>query len=104
VISSSEPRLPILLEDAMRPENENEDATLSCAKQDTKLDNRIIDLRTITNQAIYRVEAGVCKLFREILDAQGFTEIHTPKIINGKLILPFFCCIYFLFSFYIKIN
>jgi len=83
VVSASEPRLPILLEDAMRPENENEDASLSCAKQDTKLDNRIIDLRTLTNQAIYRVEAGVCKLFRDILDQQGFIEIHTPKIINA---------------------
>ena len=74
----------------MRPENENEDASLSCAKQDTKLDNRIIDLRTLTNQAIYRVEAGVCKLFRDILDQQGFIEIHTPKIINGKLVLILF--------------
>jgi aspartyl/asparaginyl-tRNA synthetase len=54
------------------------------AKQDTKLDNRVIDLRTLTNQAIYRVEAGVCKLFRDCLDQKGFIEIHTPKIINGK--------------------
>ncbi len=84
VISASEARLPLLIEDAMRPENENEeDANLAVAKQDTKLDNRIIDLRTLTNQAIYRVEAGVCKLFREILDEKGFIEIHTPKIINA---------------------
>ena len=58
---------------------------MASAKQDTKLDNRIIDLRTLTNQAIYRVEHGVCKLFRETLDAKGFIEIHTPKIINGSL-------------------
>ncbi|CAF0785984.1 unnamed protein product, partial [Brachionus calyciflorus] len=81
VVSQSEPRLPLLIEDAMRPEIEGED--LSVAKQDTKLDNRIIDLRTLTNQAIYRVEAGVCRLFRETLDSQGFVEIHTPKIINA---------------------
>lgn len=54
------------------------------AKQDTKLDNRVIDLRTLTNQAIYRVEAGVCRLFRETLDKKGFIEIHTPKIIEGE--------------------
>lgn len=41
--------------------------------------------RTPANQAIYRVEAGVCKLFRDTLDAKGFVEIHTPKIISGKL-------------------
>lgn len=84
VISASEPRLPLLIEDAMRPENEGEeDAALSHAKQDTKLDNRVIDLRTMTNQAIYRVEHGVCTLFRETLDSKGFIEIHTPKIINA---------------------
>lgn len=49
--------------------------------QDTRLDNRILDLRTPTNQAIFRLEAGVCRLFREVLTRKGFTEIHTPKII-----------------------
>lgn len=81
VISASEPRLPILLEDAMRPEDDE----LASVSQDTRLDNRIIDLRTVTNQAIYKVEAGICRLFRQTLTKQGFTEIHTPKIINGKL-------------------
>jgi aspartyl-tRNA synthetase len=83
VISASEPRLPLLIEDAMRPEAEDEEDALGHAKQDTKLDNRIIDLRTMTNQAIYRVEHGVCKLFRDTLDSKGFIEIHTPKIINA---------------------
>lgn len=84
VISASEPRLPLLIEDAMRPETENEnDVNLASAKQDTRLDNRIIDLRTLTNQAIFRIEAGVCKLFRDVLDSKGFLEIHTPKIINA---------------------
>lgn len=79
VISASEPRLPILLEDAMRPEDDE----LASVSQDTRLDNRIIDLRTVTNQAIYKVEAGICRLFRQTLTKQGFTEIHTPKIINA---------------------
>lgn len=83
VISASEARLPLLIEDAMRPESDEKDATLAQAGQDTKLDNRVIDLRTLTNQAIYRIEAGVCKLFRDTLDAKGFIEIHTPKIINA---------------------
>lgn len=41
----------------------------------------MLDLRTPTNQAIFRLEAGVCRLFRESLTKRGFTEIHTPKII-----------------------
>lgn len=40
-----------------------------------------MDLRTPANQAIFRIEAGVCQLFRDILTKRGFTEIHTPKII-----------------------
>lgn len=83
VISASEARLPLLIEDAMRPESDEKDATLAQVGQDTKLDNRVIDLRTLTNQAIYRIEAGVCKLFRDTLDEKGFIEIHTPKIINA---------------------
>lgn len=51
--------------------------------QDTRLNNRVIDLRTITNQAIFRVESGVTNLFRESLNSRGFVEIHTPKIINA---------------------
>jgi hypothetical protein len=35
--------------------------------QDTRLDNRVIDLRTPANQAIFRLEAAVCKLFRDTL-------------------------------------
>ncbi|CAF2763667.1 unnamed protein product [Rotaria sp. Silwood2] len=84
VVSPAEPRLPLLIEDAMRPdEPTSESAQAPHANQDTRLDNRVIDLRTPANQAIYRVEAGVCKLFRDTLDAKGFVEIHTPKIISA---------------------
>lgn len=54
--------------------------------QDTRLDNRILDLRTTTNQAIFRITAGVCRFFREHLDRQGFIEIHSPKIISGNFV------------------
>lgn len=40
-------------------------------------------MRTPANQAIFRLEAGVCRLFRDILAGNGFTEIHTPKIISA---------------------
>ncbi|BFZ22625.1 hypothetical protein BsWGS_25664 [Bradybaena similaris] len=78
VVSAAEPRLPLLIEDASRPETEDGLATVN---QDTRLDNRVLDLRTVTNQSIFRLEAGVCRLFREHLTEKGFVEIHTPKII-----------------------
>lgn len=42
-----------------------------------------MDLRTPANQAIFRLQGGVCKLFRNALDDMGFVEIHTPKIISA---------------------
>ncbi|GFO49978.1 aspartate--tRNA ligase, cytoplasmic [Plakobranchus ocellatus] len=56
---------------------------LATVNQDTRLDNRILDLRTVTSQSIFRLEAGVCRLFRDYLTSKGFVEIHTPKIISA---------------------
>ncbi|OAT08922.1 aspartyl-tRNA synthetase [Blastomyces gilchristii SLH14081] len=46
----------------------------------TRLSNRILDLRTDTSQSIFRIQSAVSNLFRSSLDAQGFIEIHTPKL------------------------
>lgn len=84
VVSSAEPRLPLQVEDAARPESEEDSEGLNIrVNQDTRLDNRILDLRTPANQAIYRLQAGVCSLFRDSLTRRGFVEIHTPKIISA---------------------
>lgn len=84
VVSSAEPRLPLQVEDAARPDTEEDPEGLNIrVNQDTRLDNRVLDLRTPANQAIYRLQAGVCALFRESLANRGFVEIHTPKIISA---------------------
>nr|XP_023026329.1 aspartate--tRNA ligase, cytoplasmic [Leptinotarsa decemlineata] len=83
VVSSSAPQLPLQIEDASRPEKADDEGLNIRVNQDTRLDNRILDLRTPTNQAIYRLEAGVCRLFRDCLTRRGFVEIHTPKIISA---------------------
>ena len=49
----------------------------------TRLNNRVIDLRTKANQAIFRLESGVCQLFREFLYSQEFMEVQCPKLISG---------------------
>lgn len=69
VISAAKSQLPLQIEDAARPINEEAEETALNIRvnQDTRLDNRVLDLRTPANQAIFRVEAGVCKLFRDIL-------------------------------------
>ncbi|XP_003740658.1 aspartate--tRNA ligase, cytoplasmic [Galendromus occidentalis] len=85
LVSASEARLPLQVDDAARPDvvKNEEDALNIRVNQDTRLDNRILDLRTPANQAIFRLEAGVCHLFRESLSKKGFVEIHTPKIISA---------------------
>ncbi|XP_041118036.1 aspartate--tRNA ligase, cytoplasmic-like isoform X1 [Polyodon spathula] len=83
VISLAEPRLPLQLEDAVRPEGEGDEEGRATVNQDTRLDNRVIDLRTTTNQAIFRLQSGVCQLFRETLINKQFVEIQTPKIISA---------------------
>jgi len=81
VVSASDPKLPLQIEDAGRKVTEEEDRAR--VNQDTRLDNRVLDLRTPANQAIFRLEAGVCALFRDTLTKGGFVEIHTPKIISA---------------------
>jgi aspartyl/asparaginyl-tRNA synthetase len=50
----------------------------------TRLDNRVIDLRTTAKQAIFRLQSGVCQIFREFLIDNDFVEIHTPKLLGGS--------------------
>lgn len=45
VVSPAEPRLPLLIEDAMRPDDAaGEGLQAPHATQETRLDNRVIDL------------------------------------------------------------
>ncbi|KAG0012543.1 aspartate--tRNA ligase dps1 [Podila clonocystis] len=85
VTSEAQGRLPFSLEDASRPEAEfeREDAQFAKVNLHTRLENRVFDLRTITNQAIFRLQHAVCKLFRDFLESKGFMEIHTPKILGA---------------------
>lgn len=56
--------LPFELADAMRSEEElaREDAQFATVTQDTRLENRWIDLRTPVNQAIFRIQSAVCQV------------------------------------------
>jgi ergosteryl-3beta-O-L-aspartate synthase len=64
-------------------DDKNEDGRRTHISDRTRLANRIIDLRTATSQAIFRVQSGVSNLFRNALDSRGFTEIHSPKLQGG---------------------
>ncbi|KAG0139656.1 hypothetical protein CROQUDRAFT_666159 [Cronartium quercuum f. sp. fusiforme G11] len=82
VVAEAPIKLPFSLEDASRsvdavPKEGEQFVTVG---SDVRLDNRVLDLRTPVNNAIFRVQSRVCNLFRSYLDSQSFIEIHTPKI------------------------
>ncbi|KAI0704863.1 hypothetical protein BC835DRAFT_1315457 [Cytidiella melzeri] len=83
LISDLTRRLPFSVEDANRPETEissAEDVQYKRVLLDTRLNNRVIDLRTQTNQAVFKLQSAISHLFRDYLDGLGFIEIHTPKL------------------------
>ncbi len=51
------------------------------AQIDVRLDARVLDLCRDENNAVFRVQHVVLEAIREFLSEQGFTEVHTPRII-----------------------
>ena len=49
---------------------------------ETRLGLRPVSLRNVRERAKFKVQEGVVRGFREFLSTQGFTEIHTPKIVS----------------------
>ena len=82
VVSKSLPDLPFQIVDASRNENEPKDGEVVVGL-DTRLNHRVIDLRTPANQAIMRVRAAVPLLFASYLDANGFVGTNSPKLLAG---------------------
>lgn len=50
---------------------------------DTLFDNRVVGLRNVQEQTIFKVRAEVTKHIRSFLNDNDFTEIQTPKIVAG---------------------
>lgn len=51
---------------------------------DTRLDNRVLDLRKPETQAIFKIRNVVLAAAHEYLRSQHFLEVHTPKIIASS--------------------
>ncbi|KAL0372018.1 UNVERIFIED_CONTAM: Aspartate--tRNA ligase 2, cytoplasmic [Sesamum calycinum] len=88
-VNKAVPALPINIEDAARSDLEIEKALqageqLVRVNQDTRLNFRVLDMRTPANQAIFRIQCQVENIFRQFLLSEGFVGIHTPKLIAGS--------------------
>mmetsp|Transcript_11069 Transcript_11069/g.33042 ORF Transcript_11069/g.33042 Transcript_11069/m.33042 type:complete len:590 (-) Transcript_11069:34-1803(-) len=83
VVSKAAPDLPFQIVDASRNENDPKEGEVVVGL-DTRLNHRVIDLRTPANQAIMRVRAAVPLLFASYLDANGFVGVNSPKLLAGS--------------------
>lgn len=88
-VNKAMPTLPINVEDAARSDVEIEKALqngeqLVRVNQDTRLNYRVLDIRTPANQGIFRIQCQIGNAFRQFLLSEGFVEIHTPKLIAGS--------------------
>jgi len=70
LLSAPTEELPVVIN------NKNVEASL-----DTLLDYRPITLRNEKERAIFKIQEGICRGFREFLTLQQFTEIHSPKLV-----------------------
>ncbi|CAA7059377.1 unnamed protein product [Microthlaspi erraticum] len=88
-LSKASPDSPLVVEDASRSEAdieklEKDGQPAPRVLQDTRLNNRVLDLRTPANQAIFSIQDQVEIAFREFLHSKGFRGIHTPKLMAGS--------------------
>ena len=50
------------------------------ASLEARLDMRPLTLRNVRDRARFKIQEGIARAFREYLQKEGFTEIHSPKI------------------------
>ena len=90
MISEAAQQLPMQVKDAEKPPPETTEegnqvdadgAPIVTLK--TRLDNRVLDLQTETNQAITWVSSGVSELFAEYMIKSGSRWIFTPKLVGA---------------------
>lgn len=59
----------------------NKSAKVDGLSLSAMLDYRPLTLRAEKVRAIFKIEAELCRAFREFLTGEGFTEIHSPKLV-----------------------
>lgn len=81
--------LPMQVADAERPlpqegeEEAKEEDGRPIVTLNTRLNNRVIDLRGKHNHAIFTIKDGVTSLFQEYLRTHKFIGINTPKLLGA---------------------
>lgn len=50
---------------------------------DTLIENRVLNLRNLNEQKIFKIRASILKVFRDYLSENDFVEIQTPKLLGA---------------------
>ena len=89
IVAEGPVQLPMQVKDAMHPPPIGEEAELEgqvdssgapLVSLGTRLNNRVLSLRTPTDQAIFHINGAIATLFREFMLKHQFQELQTPKI------------------------
>nr|POE89969.1 aspartate--trna ligase, cytoplasmic [Quercus suber] len=89
VVAKADAQLPMQVEDAERPlpaegqEEQKADDGRPIVTLNTRLNNRVIDLRGKHNHAIFTIKDGVTHLFSEFLRSRGFIGFNTPRLLGA---------------------
>ena len=77
--------LQLLTAEVLSVPEEGSPIVINNKRVDTSLENllnyRPITLRNEKERAIFKLQEGICRAIREYLYKEGFTEIHTPKLV-----------------------
>lgn len=89
LISEAAEKLPVQVKDCMRAppvgeetqeEDEVDSQGIPIVSLNTRLNNRILDVRTAANQAIFQLQSGITNLFIEYMNKHNFRWIQSSKI------------------------
>ena len=89
MVSEAAEKLPIQVKDCMRAppvgeesqeESEVDSQGLPVVSLNARLNNRILDVRTAANQAIFQLQGGISNLFIEYMNKHNFRWIQSSKI------------------------
>jgi nondiscriminating aspartyl-tRNA synthetase len=89
IVAKADAQLPMQVTDAERPipaegeEEKTEDDGRPIVGLNTRLNNRVIDLRGKHNTAIFTIKDGVINLFQEFLRERKFVGVNSPRLLGA---------------------
>ena len=88
IVAKADAQLPMQVEDAERPlpgegTETEEEGSRPIVTLNTRLNNRVIDLRGKHTHAIFAIKDGITLLFSEFLRSRGFIGAQTPKLLGA---------------------